>query len=123
MKKEPLLLYIFRIALTIAILIFLIMLYWSSLIVEEKLISTREELKEVKKDLNQMQSENDNIQEDLNNAPLQTASEIHKKRNYSKETAYENNLLTPDPFYQKTLPELLGKNFKPHGQRRDGSIG
>ncbi len=122
MKKEPLFLYIFRLALTVGILFFLIMIYWSSLIVEEKLITAREELEEIKKDLYQMQSESDKLQEAVNN-PSQANSANPEQRKPSKEIVYENNLLTPDPFYEKTLPEMLGKNFKPHGQRRDGTVG
>lgn len=125
MKKEPFLIYISRLLFTLAILIFMIMLYWSSEIVEEKLLTANSELEQIKKDLNEIKANNSKVLETLENTSFQPASTASstQKANPKNEIAYENNLLTPDPFYEKTLPQLLGADFKPHGTRREGTYG
>jgi peptide/nickel transport system substrate-binding protein len=125
MKKEPLLLYFTRLLLTIGILIMMALLYWSSLIIEEKLQITNSELEEIKKEINEIQSDNNKILGTINNLPSEPPldNSNEKQPKTTKEITYENNLLTPDPFYEKTLPQLLGPNFKPHGKRREGTVG
>lgn len=125
MNKEPVTLYIFRFIIGLGILIFLVMLYWSSTLLEKDMQSLRTEVASIKSDLN-------NIQDDLNrisNNPeaisstsqqgVGTATTFDKASISLKNRPYIDpalpNLLAEDPFYEKTLPKLLGPDFKPQG--------
>lgn len=126
MNKEPIALYIFRFVLGLGLFAFMAMLYWSSVLIEQDLKFVQNDLLQVKNELLTLHSEVDKGRVDLLKALLE--------RSYTKEvsisapldhhdTSIAANLLSPDPFYTKTLPQLLGTHFKPHGIRKEDSIG
>ena len=123
MKKEPLFLYIFQIFLKIALVAFLVLLYWSSLVVEEKSQETINTLLQLKSEIEELKEIS--RQQSLGNAPLERPEETPKKEISVKEQVKEEfpNLLEKDPFYEKTLPKLLGQGFKPQGTFHSSTIG
>jgi peptide/nickel transport system substrate-binding protein len=123
MKKEPTLIYIFRLFIYLAVLVLMGMLYWSSNLLELKMQSLHSDLKEMTKDLEEIQSDNQKVLQLIQegNIPEPTASTTSAKNETIASS--EKNLLSPDLFYEKALPRLLGPHFKPHGQRKEGTIG
>ena len=116
MNREPLGLYIFRFLMGFGLFAFMAMLYWSSALLE--------------KDMKQVQSQLEQINGKI--AELKTngvAQHDQKPVEAKKEVAYAHadlslpNLLTEDPFFEKTLPDMLGSGFQPHGTLRSATIG
>lgn len=82
---------------------FLAMLYWSSLVVEERLERIEGAIRGLSFQHTGGGVEQTHAEPSLVDATLP-------------------NLLTEDPFYEKTLPKLLGKDFYAHGVRETASI-
>lgn len=98
---------VFKAICLFIILVFIGMLYWSNLLIEE-------DLKAIKKNLSQLE--------------LQKISPgtIERKNSDVKQLYIwnEKNLLKEDVFYSETLPnKLLPKNFVPKGERNEAAIG
>lgn len=91
------------------ILIFLGMIYWSSLLVEEKVLMLEERVDSLELRLNESKS----ISEREENEKFQ--------RIYIDESL--SNLLQEDPFYKETLPTLLGDNQNKKGILREPLVG
>lgn len=127
MNKEPVLLYVLRFLVSVAILCFLVMLYWSSALLEEDIQNLRTEVKEVKTDLNAMQDDLKNTTISARQNGGQEGEQLTQKTDPYKNRAHIDpslpNLLQEDTFYEKTLPEILGPNFKPHGILLGASVG
>lgn len=134
MNKEPIGLYIFRYAVGFGILAFMAMLYWSSLVLEEKEREIQADLAEIKNDLFTLRSEINKTHDDVMHAlleslqrPIQNQTPPYPalKAATSKKLMDESlpNLLQEDPFYTKTLPQLLGTNFKPAGFFQLAAVG
>lgn len=125
MNKEPIGLYIFRYILGFGLFAFMAMLYWSSLLIES-------DVKSIKQDLVQLQENVEKIRVDVLKAAANTSKVVAvipqaapQTTAFSKteqQTAYPN-LLESDPFYEKTLPEMLGDNFHPSGTLMDSTYG
>lgn len=85
------------------------LLYYSYLVQEESLNEIKNELREIKRNLNQPHFA------------------VEKKKISEKERPHIRddlpNLLSEDPFYAKTIPSLLPKNFSIQGIRRESLIG
>lgn len=118
MNKEPIALYIFRFVLGFGLFAFMAMLYWSSLLVEEKLQTINLELAETKNEIYSLKMDLGKIRIDgfhLEPSPVEKKeagqASLHESRSA--------NLLTEDPFYKRTLPAMLGKDFKPHGTQHE----
>lgn len=115
MNKEPFIFHVIRLLSLLGLLAFIIMLYWSSALVEL-------DLKVIHTDLKQMQTELDRVQEDLKGQP-----KIVEKKEQTPLVIDQNqslhNLLTVDLFFKETLPRLLGENFKPYGIRKQATVG
>ncbi|MBS0621692.1 MAG: permease [Verrucomicrobia bacterium] len=79
------------------------MLYWSSLLREEETKELKVEVLALKRQLSRLQ---------LQPSPLYRSRELAV-----------HNLLKTDPFYEETLPQLLGPEFEPHGVLRVAEIG
>lgn len=126
MKKESLTMYILRFLISCAILGLLVMLYWSSSLLEEDMLILRSEVEALRGDLSTIQS-------DIQKMPIGGENFVQQNPSTgSSIVAYKNrphmdpslpNLLKEDPFYQKTLPELLGPHFRPSGIFQDATIG
>lgn len=137
MNKEPIGLYIFRYLVGLCMLIFIGMLYWSSLEIEEKVGLLRNDLSLLKNDIYQLRNDINKIHDDILHtlieeniraAPPTGAPSNPKPQPLSKTLGrhIDNNLpnlLTEDPFYTTTLPKLLGEGFKPHGEFKTASLG
>ncbi len=116
MNKEPLALYLFRFVMGAALLFFIGMLYWSSQLIEQDLKSLHVELDKVRTDLTKV----------INERPITLEENGTVVPPKQKERPQINpnlpNLLKEDPFYQVTLPKLLGPGFKPLGTFHDDAI-
>ena len=110
---------LFRLILGYGLFVLMVILYWSSILVEQ-------DLKFIQRDLAHMKHELFTIKKDLDK---QTQSFAHLKPQSYVPSAYQDkfsmvgNLLTPDVFYTTTLPRLLGPDFKPSGIRQEATIG
>jgi len=134
MNKEPLALYIFRVVLGLGLFAFMCMLYWSSTLVEDRMEAIQTELTQIKNDFYTLRSNVDKSRVDI----LQS---ISKRCAFSAAKASElttdvqpqektddadhqyPNLLKPDPFFDTTLPKLLGNDFIPRGIQHVASVG
>lgn len=116
MKKEPLILTIFRFLMGFSLLAFMAMLYWSSLLLEEKTLAIQAEINQLSNDIRDLK---DSIGNPIGN---QREAQNQASTQKNEESPYPN-ILQPDPFYLKTLPILLGPNFKPHGTFHTSTVG
>lgn len=120
--KEPLPLLLFRLLFTFSLAAFMGMLYWSSLLIEE-------DLKIIKRELNEMKSGFSLLRGDLSKLTAQSLEEGFSARKASaSEVALpsedsSDNLLKKDLFFSTTLPQLLGPQFIPKGIRKESIIG
>lgn len=130
MKKEPLMLYLLRFLFALGMFAFMAMLYWSSLLVEDRLKSVQSELSDIKEELESIKSNpvSDTSHPSVESAPskpqpsqMQTVAQLIANRKQI-DPQYPN-LLSDDPFYLKTLPKMLGPHFKPKGIRKDATYG
>lgn len=102
-----------KIILILLIAGFLGMLYWSSLLVEKGMQELRRDIESIKKELHTTKSTSAKAL-----PPFEKSQVVRRE----PDPAFAN-LLIPDPFYEKTLPELVGKNFAAHGVRREATLG
>jgi len=114
MSKEPLGLYILRILTACGLFIFMAMLYWSSLLEEEDLKKISGQIDELSTTI-----KHGNYDSSFGQIPKYSS----KVPRQSHEDPSLPNLLTEDSFYDKTLPKLLGADFRPHGVFRDDVLG
>lgn len=114
MSKEPIGLYVLRILTALGLFFFMAMLYWSSLLVEENLGRLSAQVEELTRKIEQgnFQKETQSVSHIL------TTSKSLAQADYNLP-----NQLTPDPFYEVTLPKLLGPDFQPQGVFRNDEIG
>lgn len=103
------------------ILIMLIMIYWSSTLVEEDVNALRIKTEEFETDLNNLQSEIRRTELEILEATQRSNQPSSENPSHSSSSTRPHidpnlpNLLTEDPFYATTLPKMLGPNFKPQG--------
>ncbi len=117
MKKESLALYLFKLFLIFGLFVWTGMLYWSSLIVEENIQSLRTEVSEIKQKMQGQSTQMvSHVQTTQKAEEAVTGSYAHMDPNLP-------NLLEKDPFYETTLPKLLGPNFVPHGTMHESTLG
>ena len=109
MNREPITFYLIRLLIGLAFLFFMGMLYWSTLLIEDRINSMYAELIGLKKSLKECQYN------------VKSAESITKARPHMDPSL--PNLLTEDPFYAKTLPTLLGKDLTPKGFFHEATIG
>lgn len=93
---------------------FALMLYWSSINQEKTLFDIKEQLVQIKKEIHHQQS--------APPALTTTKTEVVVTERPHIDPALPN-LLEEDPFYEKTLPGMLGKDFIPHGMFHSGTLG
>lgn len=132
MNKEPIALYIFRYILGFGLFAFMAMLYWSSALIEEDLKFLRLDFLQLKTDMAGLRSDFDKKQAEFFKIALSQARPIAQdtasgaenlKEVASQTDSTHPNLLQEDIFTSKTLPEMLGKDFKPEGIRKDAIFG
>jgi peptide/nickel transport system substrate-binding protein len=125
MNQEPIGLYIFRFVLGFGLFAFMAMLYWSSVLIEQDLKFIQGDLLQIKNDLLTIRGDVNKIGTETLQSVLKQTSKFPEKSAASSNpsNSFSANLLTPDPFYTDILPRLLGPHFKPHGIRREATIG
>lgn len=96
-------------ALSVMIIIFFTLFYWSFVLQEERLRAIEENLRAIKQDLQ--------IQKAIASKPSQVKVALP-----NVQSVYPN-LLVEDPYLQTTLPTLLGPHFVPKGVLRMAVIG
>lgn len=106
---------IFKSLFSFFILCLLFMLLWSS-------ISLENELKIITQDLNTIKQKINDLPGKFERTQVILQPEKQKKALASQVDPSLPNLLTSDPFYQNTLPQLLGKDFVPQGIRREAML-
>lgn len=117
MQREPFLLYLFRIFLSVALIILVGLVYWSSNLVNEKVIQLIFEVQELRDGLQMLRTDVDKaIANGVRHE--RTDQEVTSKESHPLTNPKNENLLRTDLFFEKTLPELLGDNFRPAGIRR-----
>lgn len=132
MKKESLGLYLLRLALSFALFVLMLMLYWSSNLIESDLKELQQEVSLLKRDVGEVRSGVTKIQNSLReghpssnptttlDSSPQTAANFQDRPHIDPNLP---NLLEDDPFYTTTLPKLLGPDFKFQGTLRSASLG
>ena len=136
MNKEPIGLYIFRLMLGFGLLIFMLMLYWSSTLIEEDIKGLRGDIGQLKNDLQIIRTNTEKLHAnslDPNSNPSSPSSDSSGTPKTSISTSLTlnrpqidpnlPNLLQDDPFYNVTLPALLGPDFKPLGTFHNAVLG
>lgn len=120
MNKEPVGLYIFRFILGFALFTFMTMLYWSSLLIEKDIKYLQTSLDEIKEEILP-------LKECCNKIQTTTNTTFSTPKPYVEKTLAQidsdSNLLKEDPFYEKKLPEILPKKFRPEGTLKRASLG
>jgi peptide/nickel transport system substrate-binding protein len=116
---------IIRLISSLFVVVFLALLYWSSLLQEERLRAIQADTSEIKEEIASIQIQ---LAEKSFREPEESAKETPlPKREMLTARPYIDpslpNLLIEDPYFKETLPKLLGKNFRPHGVLRMASIG
>jgi peptide/nickel transport system substrate-binding protein len=119
MKKEPFIFYLVRLLLSAGLFVLMLMIYWSSLLVEGDLKSVNSDLTQIKKELSALKFAKPSRASE--SFKIEPSAQQAKSRPHIDPSL--PNLLTEDPFYAKTLPELLGPDFKPHGTRHMDTVG
>lgn len=118
MNREPIFLYILRFVTGTGLFIFMAMLYWSSLLVEEDLKNLQAEVALLRQDFSIQQTAPTTF---LPSIPQPTAD---LSSPLSQPDPTLPNLLHEDPFYLTILPQkLLPLGFKPKGSFHHATIG
>jgi peptide/nickel transport system substrate-binding protein len=94
--------------------ILLFLTWWSSTLLEEQLRSLSYEVEKLKKtsvSIPTISTQDDPLPDKIESQALTLASSEYP------------NLLEKDPFFAKTLPQLVGNNFRPHGVRQEAFLG
>jgi peptide/nickel transport system substrate-binding protein len=100
---------------------FMAMLYWSSLLVEERLANMNNELGQLRNDILLLRNDSHSSpQQEQHKEQAVSSNSIEKQSQSDKDF---KNILTVDPFYQSTLPKMLAADFHPHGTFRNDSVG
>lgn len=115
MRRESLIFSILRLLVLSLFLVFMVMTYWSSLLLEEDLKEIKQELAKIQESIEEIErmpsaSFPPSAQETL---PLETLFKGRAQIDPSLP-----NLLSEDLFYQETLPKLLGPSYRPKGVRK-----
>lgn len=118
MNREPIALYIFRIIISIGLFVFMCMLYWSSLLIEEDLKTVKIDLAQVKQEMSSLRSRP--VQQTERTNSTQQVAENKPRPHIDPNLP---NLLTADPFYATTLPKLLGPSFVPQWTFQRAALG
>lgn len=128
MNKNPTLSSLIRLLINLGVFALMVMLYWSSSLIELDLKTLQQHLTVIEKDLNGIKI---NLAEVNNRSstPIpqrSAANDVVKPTDTAlakEDINSPNNLLSPDPFYTTTLPKMLGPNFRPTGIIRDWYLG
>jgi len=116
MNREPIGLYIFRFVMGLGLFAFMCLLYWSSVLIEEDMKQLQQEMGELKRTMQMQRLDFERSVHKMREMPKRAAATPENKARYP-------NLLEKDPFYEETLPKILGEGFVPHGAFHKATIG
>lgn len=116
MRKEPIAFFVIRILCFIAVVAFMAMIYWSSLLLEQDTKHILKEIAELRMDMVCLQSNPVGFSS-------QDAISDHSTKSRPHIDPSLPNILQEDPFYEDVLPKLLGPHFKPQGNFQSATIG
>lgn len=123
MHRYPLMLLLLKAAAFSLTVFFLGMLYWSFTLQEDHLINIRSDLAKIKYDLLENRESLQDIARKIDQAPPMISKEEPLKNGDESLPSSHLNLLTPDPFMQTTLAEILPKGFSPQGTFQQATYG
>lgn len=115
--------YFFRALFKIALFICLAMLYWSSILVEERLQEIKVSLNKLDNNFSALPTAFAPCRQDLPNEPFSSTTEKTPNTSQKSPSLTGKNLLVEDLYYSQTLPQLLGPNFKPSGTKKMAELG
>jgi len=128
MNKEPIALYIFRFVMGFGLFAFMLLLYWSSVLIEEDMEELKATLQVISKEIKTLHRPQRGIQ--ASSTSNQKKPETLKRGQETTTLADRPhidpqlpNLLKEDPFYLTTLPKMLGADFEAHGTFEQATIG
>lgn len=101
-----------------AVLTLLLLIYWSSLLVEEDLLKVKSQVEALEERMGRDSQERLFKPRDAGAAPV--ASVDSPRPHIDPKLP---NLLIADPFYETTLPKMLGPGFTPQGFRETATVG
>lgn len=127
MKRETFGLYIFKLLLIFGLFVWTAMLYWSSLLVEEDNQTLQKEMNDLKAEFADLKKQNEKNRSSINTIKTNELQQTKETKSTTSDRPFIDpklpNILQEDPFYETTLPKLLGENFTPHGTLHDSSLG
>ncbi|SPN73719.1 Oligopeptide-binding protein AppA precursor,oligopeptide ABC transporter substrate-binding protein OppA,ABC-type oligopeptide transport system, periplasmic component,nickel ABC transporter, nickel/metallophore periplasmic binding protein,Bacterial extracellular solute-binding proteins, family 5 Middle [Chlamydia serpentis] len=109
------------------VVVSLILLYWSSDLLERDIKSIKGNVKDIQEDIREISR----VVKQQSSQALPSVSSPTLSPSTVRDEALTillgdpsyPNLLSTDPYKQQTLPELLGRNFNPHGILRTAHVG
>jgi peptide/nickel transport system substrate-binding protein len=133
MNKEPLGLYIFRFVCGFGLFVFLCLLYWSSVLLEEGSKTIRSNIAQLNNEILSIQGDLKEIKAELKEFSEKDSTIFQKNSLSSEKVTIRSsrprmdtnlpNLLKEDLFYTKTLSKILGQTFKPEATFQGASVG
>jgi peptide/nickel transport system substrate-binding protein len=123
MNQKPFGFYLFRYVLGFALFAFMAMLYWSFVLIEQDLKLMQGDVLQIKNELLIFRRDFDKVRSEIQNTMQQNTASTTLLSPGDHSTSPSVNLLSVDPFYANTLPKLLSPHFKPHGVRKEATIG
>jgi peptide/nickel transport system substrate-binding protein len=97
------------------------MLYWSSTLIEHDMKTVKQKLDTLESQILDVKSQMASRPSVVNPTSKNSPDAIATARPHIDPTL--PNLLEPDPFYDVTLPEMLGMKFRPQGKIKAATIG
>lgn len=119
MKKG---LFAFSLVISVVTLLLIGMLYWSSTLVEHDLKKLQEQIVDLSRSIDSMRINADRWHQDVQLSQLSTSDNVKAISRKHIDSRFPN-LLESDPFYEKTLPSLLGPDFEIQGVRHEAILG
>lgn len=105
----------------LVVIILIMMLYWSSILIEQDLKKVLIQMAELKQQLSTLRSETQSLKCQPSFSPS-TKEKPSASTSQQQKDIYPN-LLKEDLFFTQTLPKLVGKGFVPKGIRYEAMLG
>lgn len=132
MRKNLFFQMLFQLVSRFLLIALLGLLYWSSLLQEERMIAMERSVDRLAVQMQSLQKAQEGVNQSLarvksaERSSLQaiaTPSGSEEQKNSSRVDPSLPNLLTPDKYYTEVLPKQLGDHFVPKGTRKSATIG
>lgn len=131
MSKESLGISFFRFVFGFVLVLILCLIYWSTSLLEKDVKTLHQENSQIQSEISSIKTEILKEQSEILRKLSEKAAlcakagaiPSNKSKINSNDTPDFPNLLEQDPFYEKTLPKLLGDMFKPEGTLKTATVG